>query len=236
MEKVVYLLGLGASGAAESDGRDARDARIALRERLLALAEPLAAAGARRARAAVADIDDARADASFRLDAHGHGDAAVSLWLDSIDARGPVERALAGAAARCAGYLVTESVPLAPAAGVAPGARIPGVALVTSFDKPAALDDDAFYARWHGSHTPLSLEIHPLLHYVRNAVVRPLTPGAPPLRAIVSEAVASVDVIADPAVFYGSEEGRARAVADLRTFVDFRSLATALMSEYVLVA
>ena len=63
---------------------------------------------------------------------------------------------------------------------------------MTTFDKPASLDDETFYARWHGSHTPLSLEIHPLTLYVRNSVVRALTPGARPRRAIGNEAVGSL--------------------------------------------
>ena len=82
--------------------------------------------------------------------------------------------------------------------------RSPGVSLVTAFPKPKHLDDETFYARWHGSHTPMSLEIHPLTRYVRNSVARCLTPGAPPYRAIVSESVESLEVAADPERFYGS--------------------------------
>lgn len=230
MEKLVYLLG-------DSEVPRVPRARTDLRDRLLALATPLARAGARRVRAQVADLDDPLADSVAQFNTGGHIDAKVSLWLDSLDARGEVERALAGAAARCAGYLVTESVPCPRApvgAADARPVRAPGVCLVTTFDKPAALSDDDFYARWHGSHTPLSLEIHTLSHYVRNSVVRALTKDAPPLRAIVNEAVASLGEIADPLAFYGSEANRKRAVADLLTFVDFRSLSAVLMSEYAL--
>ena len=48
--------------------------------------------------------------------------------------------------------------------------------LVTALKRRSGLDSETFYARWHGSHTPLSLEVHPLLHYVRNTVARSLTP------------------------------------------------------------
>ena len=39
--------------------------------------------------------------------------ATVGLWLDSLDDRGPYEAILGGTANKMAGYLVTESVPLA---------------------------------------------------------------------------------------------------------------------------
>jgi len=69
---------------------------------------------------------------------------------------------------------------------------------------------------------------------VRNAVARALTPGAPPYRAIVNESVASLEIAADPEQFYSSRDGQRRAGEDLATFVDFRTLNTALMSEYIL--
>ena len=230
MEKLVYLLG-------DSEPGSVPRARIDLRERLLGAAPALLAAGARRASFTVADLDYPQADGVAQFNAHGLTDAKIALWLDSLDERRAVEAVIAPLAERFAGYLVTESVPRARAsAGRAGGARSPGVCLVTTFDKPASLDDEAFYERWHGSHTPLSLEIHPLTLYVRNSVVRALTPGAPPLRAIVNEAVASVAIAADAEKFYSGDEGRERAIKDLLSFVDFRSLSTALMSEYVLSA
>lgn len=226
MEKLIYLLGEAETGAIPR-------ARVDLRNALLETAPRLLEAGAKRTAISVADLDDADADRVPQFNTSGLIDAAVSLWLESVDQRQGIEAVLSPLAKRWAGYLVTESV---PRAGPAPrlGERQPGVALVTTFPKPERLDDATFYTRWHDSHTPLSLEIHPLLRYNRNSVARSLTPGAPPLHAIVSEAVSSTAIAADPIAFFGSESNRARAVKDLLSFVDFETLSVALMSEYVL--
>ena len=72
-----------------------------------------------------------------------------------------------------AGYLVTESVPLAYDRRTWPdGERSPGVKQITMFDKRSDIDDAQFFARWHGSHTPLTFEVHPVCLYVRHAVAR----------------------------------------------------------------
>ena len=65
----------------------------------------------------------------------------------------------------------------------------PGMSLVTFMDKKPGVSDEDFYRIWHGEHTPLTFEIHPFWLYVRNQVLRPITEGAPPVRAIVYEAV-----------------------------------------------
>lgn len=226
MEKLIYLLGEAEAGFVPRARGDLRDA-------LLETAPRLVQAGAQRASLSVADLDEADADRVPQFNTGGLIDAAVSLWLASVDQRKEIEAVLSPLAKRWAGYLVTESVPLAGSAP-RPGERQSGVALVTTFPKPERLDDATFYARWHDSHTPLSLEIHPLLRYTRNSVARRLTPGAPPLHAIVSEAVASAAIAADPIAFFGSEPNRARAVEDLLSFVDFETLSVALMSEYTL--
>lgn len=227
MEKLVYLLGDTEPGTPAAACHELRDA-------LLAAGPALVDAGALRLSFTVADIDDPLAEQVTCLNADGLIDAKVAVWVDSLDGRKEIEAVLAPLAARMAGYLVTESVPRDYAARDWPdGERSPGVALVSTFPKKEGLDDETFYARWHGSHTPLSLEIHPLLHYVRNAVVRALTPGAPPYRAIVNESVASLEIAADPERFYGSADGARRAGKDLARFVDFPTLSSALMSEYI---
>ena len=226
MEKLIYLLGEAEPGAIPR-------ARVDLREALFESAPRLVEAGAKHTSISVADLDDGDTNRVPQFNTSGLIDAAVSLWLDSVDRREDIEAVLSPLSKRWAGYLVTESVPL-PGPAPRPGERQPGVSLVTTFPKPERLDDATFYARWHDSHTPLSLEIHPLLRYTRNSVARPLTPEAPPLHAIVSEAVASAAVAADPIAFFGSEPNRARAVEDLLSFVDFETLSVVLMSEYTL--
>ncbi|MDX2443847.1 MAG: hypothetical protein QNK30_08605, partial [Bacteroidales bacterium] len=46
----------------------------------------------------------------------------------------------------------------------------PGVCLLTLFRQKHGIDYDTFIHRWHNSHTPLSLKIHPLWNYNRNVV------------------------------------------------------------------
>ena len=161
--------------------------------------------------------------------------ACVSLWLDCLDQRAPLEAALAAITARVDGYLVTESMPLrCPDRDWPDGARSPGVTLWTAFPKPDRVSDEQFYTRWHGSHTPLSFEIHPLWEYTRNAVARAITPGAPAHRAIVEERFRTLEDLVDPMKFFGSADNIQRVLTDIATFSDLESMNTAPMSEWIL--
>lgn len=125
--------------------------------------------------------------------------ALVSVWLDSVDDRAAVQDALLVDDVRVDGYLVTESVPAPyPDRDWPDGAPTPGPVLLTLFTQPAGLSDEDFLRFWHGSHTPLSLEIHPLWCYVRNVVTRRLTLGAPPWRGIVKESFRTIEDLTDP--------------------------------------
>ena len=163
----------------------------------------------------------------------------VSFWLPNVDDHRAFEPSLREACARIAGYLVTESVPRDFDRRDWPdGARSPGVKLLSVFEQPARLTRDEFIARWHGSHTPLSLEIHPLWRYVRNVVARPVTPGAPPFAGIVEEQFRELADLVDPARFYGGKEHMAanikRILDDVRTFLDLERVVSVVVSEYIL--
>ncbi|MBW1885526.1 MAG: EthD domain-containing protein, partial [Deltaproteobacteria bacterium] len=230
VEKLIYLLGETEAGVVPKGRRDLRNA-------LLAAAATLRRAGARELTFSVADVDDPDAGDVTQFNRMGLLDAQLSLWVDNLDARGEIESIVAKLAPRRAGYLVTESI-LREYDGRdwSPGHPSPGIALVTTFPKPDAIDDETFFARWHGSHGPLSLELHPLTRYVRNAVARALTPAAPPIRAIVSESVASAAVAADVEQFYGGRENRERIVKDLFSFAELESMSAVVMREYILEA
>ncbi len=228
MEKLIYLLGDADVGSVPKDRGDLRDA-------LLEAAPGLSSAGARDLCFSVAAVDDPDLESITQFNHSGLLDAQLSLWVDHLDARDEIEQIVSTLATRHAGYLVTESILRDYDERDWPsGEPSPGIALVTTFPKPDSIDDETFYARWHGSHGPLSLELHPLTRYVRNAVARVLTPGAPPFRAIVSESVASAADAADVEVFYGGRENRKRIVADLLSFAEIESMSTVVMREYIL--
>jgi hypothetical protein len=168
--------------------------------------------------------------------------ATVSVWVDSLDHRGPYERVLNAAADRIAGYLVTESVPLAYQGRTWPdGERSPGVKQITMFDKRADIDDARFFACWHGSHTPLTFEIHPVCLYVRHAVARPVTEGAPRWRGIVEEGLHAVEDLTDPMRYFSAGGSREtlqhnvkRVMDDVSTFLDLESVESYPAEEYIL--
>ena len=174
--------------------------------------------------------------------------ALVSIWLDCHDDRGAYEQLLQARAERLAGYLVTESLPTDY--GRNPWSeprdwpdrqRSRGVVVLTLMEKPDRLDDEAWYAHWYGTQTPMSTEIQPRTRYVRNAVARPLTPGAPPYRGIVEEAWPSAEHVNDPMLFYCADGDDAVLAANLGTmmdsvtaFLDLDRIRLSAMSEYLI--
>jgi len=228
MEKLIYLLGDAEAGTIPQGRGDLRNA-------LLDAAPSLGSVGARDLTLSVADVDDPDVDGVAQFNSMGLLDAQLSIWVDNLDMRAGIESIVSGLSDRYAGYLVTESILREYEARTwQSGEASPGIALVTTFPKPEAIDEETFYARWQGSHGPLSLELHPLTRYVRNAVARVLTPGAPPIRAIVSESVESGAVAADVEQFYGGRENRRRIVKDLFSFAELETMSTVVMREYIL--
>ncbi len=135
----------------------------------------------------------------------------VEVWVDSLDTRASLEALLPG---RFDGYLVTESVPQQPS---------DEEGLLTHFSwfpKPSRLTDEEFYRGWQEGHTPTTFALHPRrVGYVRDAVARVLTPGSPPVRAIVSELFAPSDY-EDPALLFGSPEAVQQTMAELPSYGD----------------
>jgi hypothetical protein len=228
MEKLVYLL-----------WRDVGEERSAFARRLVGSVGPkLVASGALHVAVNAADADADLGQTVPIRDRAPEFAGVVTFWLGCVDDRAPFAAIVGDAAAKSAGYLVTESVPRDFDRRTWPnGARSPGVKLVSAFEQPARLTRDEFIARWHGSHTPLSLEVHPLWRYVRNVVARPLD-GAPPYAGIVEEHVRELADLVDPTRFYGGRERMAanmkRILDDARSFLDLERVASVVVSEYVL--
>lgn len=226
MEKLVYLLHKREADSIES-----------VRGQLLEEICPrLIEHGARGLSLNIADLGDQAKQSPLILGEGRTLSACVSLWLDSLDRRGPVETLLGGLGGRLWGYLVTESVPLEyPDRNWPDGKKSPGATLVTAFPKPERLSDEAFFEHWHGSHTPLSLEIHPFWRYVRNAVARRVTAEGPPYRGIVEERVRDIqDLIDITRLFRGKVENMERGLEDVNRFIDQADISCSLMSEYIL--
>ena len=180
--------------------------------------------------------------AAFRFgdDPDGHVlSSALTVWVDRVEQADEVLDHLP-TCARTTPYLLTESIPLDHAGrDWADGVRSPGVSLLTTFPRVAGLDDETFFARWHGSHSTLTFEIHPVRRYVRNTVARRLGVG-PPADAVVTESFTVEDLL-DPSRFYGVGEpdlpwrdALDRINADLVTFSDMARLQTAPTEEILL--
>jgi hypothetical protein len=135
----------------------------------------------------------------------------AEIWVDSVDVWPDVVGQLPGDA-----YLVTESVPQQVAAPPADG----WLTHFTWFPKPERLGEEEFFHGWHVVHTPSSARLHPLRRgYVRDAVARTLTPGSPPVRAIVSEYF-DQDVYLDPSRHFGGPETLTATLEELPLYAD----------------
>ncbi|MCP5041173.1 MAG: hypothetical protein GY944_09080 [bacterium] len=226
MEKIVYLT-FPASGF---DG-------AAYRDRLLSDVGPkiLAGAGVRGLTLSVNDLLQQIPRPMLLLGEGASLGAAVSLWLDSLDERGPVEAALSEDGERLEGYLVTESIPQ-PCSDRdwADGERSPGVTHFTWFEKAKAISDEDFFHNWFDVHTPFSFELHPLRwEYVRNAVARPLTPNAPAIRAIVGERFRELRDYTDPDRLFGSKEVLMQSAKEAGDYSDPSAMHSLPLSEYI---
>ncbi len=135
--------------------------------------------------------------------------ALVSLWLDRYDDRAPFEAVLRDHSDHIAGYLVTESMYTDYGGNQhgrprdwPDGDRSPGVVMTTLLRRPGHMSVDEWITHWHTVQSPVSEAMQPRMRYVRNAVVRAVTPDAPPIEGIVEEAWPSPEHVTDPMLFY----------------------------------
>lgn len=238
MEKLIYIVW-------DDPGID----RGALRARLLdEIAPRLLALGPVRLSI---NIDDEDADIPSPI--WGPEDeepfvAQVSIWLETLDDRHPYEDVLAGAGSRYAGWLVTESLCAdygsnehSPGRDWPDGKRSPGVLTVACLERPDRIPYDVWVEHWHTKMSPVSAELQPRARYVRNAVVRSVTPDAPEYAAIVEEAWPSKEHVTDPMLFYNAdgsqerlEENMMRMIEVVTAFLDLDRVRNVTMSEYLL--
>jgi hypothetical protein len=174
--------------------------------------------------------------------------ALVSLWVDAVDYREPFETVLAAAAAQLAGYEVVESLYRDYGANrwSAPrdwpdGERSPGVLTVALLQQHPGLSFDEWMTRWHTRISPITEAIQPRCRYVRNAVFRAVTDGAPLIGGIVEEAWPSLEHVTDPMLFYCADGDPERMSAhvtqmldEITAFTDLSTLRSVTMSEWIL--
>jgi len=213
----------------------------AFRDALLAEAPELARSGARHLRIAAVDGHVAAGTRVRISKMDPPKSALVGYWLDEADARGAIEDRLARLAGRLVSYLVVESEPIVNTKHVAPpGQRTPGFDLVTCIEPKDGLSYGEFIERWHKEHRAVALETQSTFGYVRNEIVRALTPGAPGWAAIVEEHF-PIEALTDPMVWYAAEGSKQRFQQHLQRMMDSCMAFLAIdrvdshpMSEYVI--
>ncbi len=239
MEKVIYLL-WGQTDPARGD---------LLRDQLLRdVAPALLGLGARALTVNVHDTAAAQAPSPAPAPPGEPTHVAqVSVWVDSYDRRGAMEVALATTGLPVSGYLVTESLydDYGTTVHAAPrwwpdGEPSPGVLTVALIHQPADLDYDEWIERWHGTQSPLSADLQPRTRYVRNEVVRAVTPDAPEVDGIVEEGWPSVAHVADPMLFFNADgdarrcnENIAAMMASAERCLDLARLRSTTMTEHL---
>ncbi|MCX5044413.1 EthD domain-containing protein [Aldersonia sp. NBC_00410] len=207
MQKSIYLL-----WAAADESRADEDWAQRLRTRLAALA---GTPGVERIQLNVADR--AVAEAMLRLTTFDVPvRAVVSVW--SAPAAADIGTELASLCDRIAGYLVTETVALAPpATGL--GERADALANVALLRRPTELEHREWLRRWQGDHTPIAIAVQGTFGYVQNEVRHALTPDAPAVDGIVEE-LFPMAALRDPHAFYGSGGDGAELNRRLRAMTD----------------
>jgi hypothetical protein len=238
VEKLIYLCW-------ERPSRDPKDLG---RQLLEDIAPRLLDAGARGLQI---DVDDEHAQVASMVplpDDELPVRAEVSLWVGAHDFRASFDAILSDVGIRQAAYLVTESMyrdygdnEHAPKRDWPDGQRSPGIVTLTLFDKPQGVDDENFYAHWYGHQSPMSEWMQPRARYVRNAVTRSLTPGAPRLRAIVEEAWFQLEDLTDIKRFFGVKSDnddlgeRIRIMLDsTKRLADPATMRNFTLSEYII--
>ena len=230
MEKLVYLIRV----------RPSRDGAV-LREEALALADELSARGATGVAVHVADDRVGIPGPMPCPDGELPVRLVVSFWVAAHDHRGEVDQRLAVLGERCDGYLVTEAVysEFGQVRGEprswASGERSPGLVTVALVHRNPLLDPRTFRELWYGHQSPMSERLQPRLRYVRNTVVHPVTPGAPPVDGIVVESWESEEVVSDIEAFHlGDLENLTVMLDSVTTAFDMGRLRSIAMSEHLL--
>lgn len=128
---------------------------------------------------------------------------------------------------RLEGWEVDESIPVARTAHVA-------TTLLTLFRRSPRIEPALFRTRWFDEHTPMTLEIHPVIGYVRNVALRPLLEGSAPWDGIVTEDFAEERDLVTLRLFGTGPKALLNAIRvgrHVRSFLDLKTIETYLVTE-----
>jgi hypothetical protein len=135
-------------------------------------------------------------------------------------------------------YRVEEAIPVAHDKTWADGTQTPGVNLLTLFSRKPGISWETFINRWHNSHTPLSLRIHPLWNYNRNVLKDKLTENAESYDGIVEEQMQTRENLLNPFKFFGNAlvilPRMLSVYRDTNSFLDYRNIETYLAEEIII--
>lgn len=227
MEKLVYVVWKRAGDSDESFKRRLLDE----------VAPALRKVPVEKLRVSVTDDDVAAGAPIGTMDPPKSG--VVTFWMEQSQNCGGAEAILAPACGRIAGYLVVESRPLVNTDHVTPsGERTPGASQVTCVLKRADISHERFVRTWYDEHRACGIETQSTFGYVRNEIVRALTPDAPGWTAIVEENF-PIGALTDPAVFYDAvgdpaklRANQKRMMDTCRKFIDLSAIEAHHCSEY----
>ena len=191
-------------------------------------------------------LDDDEAPIPGPAPAPGHElplRAAVSVFVDAHDRdRAGYEAVLADVGERRAGYLVSEAIwsEYGDNGRRGPrdwpdGERSPGITTFSLVHRNPAFDERTFREFWHGHQSPMSEAVQPRWRYVRNTVVHPVTPGAPPVDGIVHESWPSIELVEDSIAFHNDDPENITVMLDsVMQVFDIARLRSFALSEYLL--
>lgn len=133
-------------------------------------------------------------------------------------------------------YRVTEALPVSYDKDWPDGQVTPGLCMLTLFRKKRSIDFQTFLHRWHNSHTPLSLKVHPLWHYNRNVVDAVLIPSSESFDGIVEEHTKTASELLNPVKFFGNPLiilwRFLQVYRDTLSFLDYPSIEPYVVREY----
>jgi hypothetical protein len=159
--------------------------------------------------------------------------ATISVYREKADTTDIIRRSDGFAGV----FSVKEELPVKYDKTWADGEATPGVGLLTLFHQKKGISYETFLKRWHGSHTPLSLKLHPLWNYSRNVVLEKLTDGAAWYDGIVEEHVRQESDLLNPFRFFGKPwvilYNMLLVYRDTKSFIDYKRIETYLVKEIV---